>query len=87
MGRRWTSGERSAGLFYRLTDEQRAWLPPGGLVAASRMGGALSATLDGDRTVVFIDGDGVQVVLELRGLDDDASTALAASVAEQLASR
>ena len=85
MGRRWTSGDRSAGLFYRLTTEQRAWLPPGGLVADPHAGGALSATLDDGRSVVFLGADEVQVVLEVKGLDGDAKAALAASVADQLA--
>ncbi len=85
MGRRWTSGDRSAGLFYRLTAEHQAWLPPAGLAADPDAGGALSSTLDDGRSVVFLSGDGVQVVLEVRGLDRDAKGALAAAVAEQLA--
>ncbi len=28
VGRRWTSGERSAGLFYRLDPDHRAWTAP-----------------------------------------------------------
>ena len=85
MGRRWTSGDRSAGLFYRLTPEQRAWLPPGGLVADPHAGGALSSTLHDGRSVVFLGADEIQVVLEAKGLDGEAKAALAASVAEQLA--
>jgi hypothetical protein len=85
MGRRWTSGERSAGLFYRLTPAQRAWLPPGGLVLDPDAGGALFADLDDGRSVMFLGADEVQVVLEVRGLAHDERSALAESVAVQLA--
>ena len=84
VGRRWTSEQRSAGLFYRLTDAHQAWLPPGGLAIDPEAGGALWATLDDGRSVVFLDGDGVQVILELRGLDSSARAELAAAVAGQL---
>ena len=86
MGRRWTSGERSAGLFHRVTAEQMAWLPPGGLVPDPDAGGALAATLDDGREVVFLEGDAMKVVLELRGLDGAARGRLAASAAAQVSS-
>ena len=84
MGRRWTSGDRSAGLFYRLTAEHQAWLPPGGLSPDPDAGGALAADLEDGRRVIFLEGDGTEVVLETKGLDGPARGALASSVAIQL---
>ncbi|HEX2701295.1 MAG TPA: hypothetical protein VHM89_13930 [Acidimicrobiales bacterium] len=84
MGRRWTSGGRAAGLYYRLTPEQRAWLPPGGLVLDPEAGGALVTMLDDGRSLMFLGADAVQVVLEVRGLDVHERAALARAVAEQL---
>ena len=80
MGRRWTSGDRSAGLFYRLTAEHRAWVPPGGAAPDPDVQGATAATLEDGRTLHFMAAGGTEIVLETRGLDDHARTALAASV-------
>ena len=78
MGRRWTSAGRSAGLFYRLTGDQRAWQPP--------RGGGASAELDDGRTLVFLDGGDVGVVVELKGLDAAERDALTTSAAQRLPS-
>ena len=84
MGRRWTSGGRSAGLFHRITPDQRAWLPPGGLSADPDAGGALAAVLEDGRSVIFLGEDEVQVVLELTGVHGGDRSALTAAVAGQL---
>lgn len=81
MGRRWTSGERSAGLFYRLTAEHQAWTPPTGLVPDPDAGGAMGGQLEDGSAVVFL---GDEVVLETRGLTGDDRSALVAAVAAQM---
>src|SRR3954469_10643475 len=40
MGRRWTAGERSVGLFYQLYPEHRSWAPPGGATPVGAVAGA-----------------------------------------------
>ena len=77
MGRRWTSGDRAVGVFYRLYPEQASWSPPGGA-------GGGAAVLDDGRSLVFLSGGGRQVVLETSGLDGDTQAALARSVVEHL---
>lgn len=69
MGRRWTAGERSVGLFYQLYPEHQAWS-----VAEGAPG----------RTVVFVGEGEARVVLETAGLDEVAQAALARSVADHL---
>ena len=86
MGRRWSSGGRSAALFYQLYPEHQSWEPPGGTTPLPDVGGAAAATLPDGRSLVFIANDGRRVVLELNGLDDTARSQLARTVAEQLAS-
>ncbi len=80
MGRRWTSGGKSAGLFYRLHPDHAAWEPPAGRTALADVPGATVAALDDGRSLVFI-GD---AVLEVSGLDDDGRSALATVVAAHL---
>jgi hypothetical protein len=72
-GRRWVDGTRSAGLFYRLHADHRAWAPP-----------PSGSSPDGTRFVPF-DAGSVPIVLELRGLDDAAVDELARAVSAELA--
>ncbi|HET7486749.1 MAG TPA: hypothetical protein VFJ85_02390 [Acidimicrobiales bacterium] len=85
MGRRWTSGDRSAGLYYRLTPEQRAWEPPSPAPYPG-VHGAVGATLDDGRTVVLFGNGQVEVVVETSGLDAGTVAALVSSAAAELRS-
>jgi hypothetical protein len=85
MGRRWSSGTRSAGLFCQLYDEQRAWAPPGGTTPFADVGGAQTATLGDGRALVFLAREDRRVVLEVAGLDGAANADLARAVADRLA--
>lgn len=87
VGRRWTSGGRSAALFYRLSDEHRAWQPPAGAAPDPALGGAPAVTLEDGRTLVLAEGGPVPVVIELHGLDTGPRTDLVAAVQEKLADR
>jgi hypothetical protein len=84
VGRRWSSGGRSAGLFYRLDPDQQAWEPPGGRSPMPEVLGATTATLSDGRTLVFLAAGDTHVVLELQDLDT-ARAALARRVAGQIA--
>ena len=83
MGRRWTAGERSVGLFYQLYPEHHGWEPPGGRSPVVGLGGAAQATLADGRALVFLGGER-RVVLETNGLDDGARTDLVHAVSVQL---
>ena len=80
MGRRWTAGERSVGLFYQLYPEHEGWEPPAGRVPVAAIPGAWQATLPDGRALVFLGN----VVFESRGIDDAARSDLAHAVAGQL---
>ena len=54
MGRRWSTAERSAALFYQLYPEQEAWEPPGGTAPLPDVGGGTTATLPDGRALVFL---------------------------------
>jgi hypothetical protein len=69
MGRRWTSGGRSVGLFYRVHPDHRAW--DGG---ASYQG----------RDLAFLGAGNRQVVLETVGVDDAGRAVLTAAVRANL---
>lgn len=69
MGRRWSVGDRSVGLFHQLYPEHRDW----------------EAGPDHDSSLVFLGPADRPVVLEVRGLEDSARDALARAVAGQLA--
>lgn len=84
MGRRWTSGDRSAGVFYRLTAAHRAWAPPGPATPVPDVDDATEATLDDGRTLVMIPADDRQIVVELRGFDGPTRHHLAAVAADML---
>jgi hypothetical protein len=84
MGRRWSSGGRSAALFYQLYPEHRAWEPPGGRVPLAEVPGASAAALPDGRSLVFLGDDERRVVLEVAGLDEPARTSLVRAVAAQL---
>ncbi len=85
MGRRWSVGGRSAGLFYQLDPEHLSWEPPLGRTPFAAVPGATEAHLPDGRSLVFVDaGRDRRVVLELSGLDD-AAPALALAVNQQLA--
>jgi hypothetical protein len=86
MGRRWSSGARSAALFYQLYPEHRAWEPPGGRAPLSDVSGAAAADLPDGRSLVFLAGGGQSVVLEVAGIEAAARAALARTVAERLTS-
>jgi hypothetical protein len=77
MGRRWSSGGKSAALFYQLYPEHQSWEPPAGRAPAADLPGASTSTLDDGRSLVFVKN----VVLETTGLDDDARESLAHVVA------
>lgn len=83
MGRRWSSGGRSTGLFYQLDPEHRAWEPPLGRTPFAAVPGATESRLPDGRTLVFLGEGDRQVVLELSGVDA-AAPALALAVAGQL---
>ena len=84
MGRRWSTGDRSAALFYQLYPEHRAWTPPGGTTPAAEVAGGATATLSDGRSLVFLGDEDRRVVLELAGIDADDRTKLAHTVAAQL---
>jgi hypothetical protein len=84
MGRRWSSGPRSAALLYQLYPEHQAWSPPGGKEPFGEVGGAAVATLPDGRSLVFLAAGDKSVVLELAGFDDSAKAELARTVAEHI---
>ena len=86
MGRRWSTPDRSAALFYQLYPEQRAWEPPGGTAPFPDVGGGSTATLPDGRALVFIGADEQRVVLEMTGIDASEQTTLAQTVAVASAS-
>jgi hypothetical protein len=86
MGRRWTAGGRSVGLFYQLYPEHRAWEPAGGRSPVASIGGASQASLPNGRSLIFLAEGDRHVVLETDGLEDSARSDLANVVAAQLAS-
>ena len=83
MGRRWSSGDRSAALFYQLYPEHQSWEPPGGTDPAGDLGG-VHATLPDGRSLVFLGSGDAPVVLELRGLPQGEQSNIARAVAAQL---
>lgn len=85
MGRRWSSGERSAAVYYQLYPEHQAWEPPAGRVPYTDVNGAATANLDDGRSLVFIGRGERRVVLEVRGLDPAATATLARTVATHIA--
>ena len=80
MGRRWSTGERSAALFYQLYPEQQSWEPPGGTSPLPEVGGGTTATLDDGRALVFLGSGKERVVLETKGIDASEQMTLARSV-------
>jgi hypothetical protein len=70
MGRRWTSGGRSVGLFYQLYPEHQAWQPG-------------TSPLPDGRSVVLLGGQ-PGAALEVSGIDDATGDALAAAARQQL---
>ena len=70
MGRRWTDGGRSVGLFYRVHPDHQAW--------------AGGAAYEG-RTLAFLGGGDRQVVLETVGVDEAGTAVLTAAVLASLA--
>ncbi len=84
MGRRWTAGERSVGLFYQLYPEHRSWAPPGGASPVAAVAGASQASLSGGTALVFLVGGDRRVVLETAGIDDTARSDLVHAVVAQL---
>lgn len=85
VGRRWTSGGRSAALFYRLSDQHRAWQPPAAAAPDPALGGVPAVSLDDGRTLVLPEGGPAPVVIELQGLDAGPRTDLVAAVQAKLA--
>jgi hypothetical protein len=85
MGRRWSTGDRSAALFYQLYPEHQAWEPPGGKTPYAGVTGASAASLEDGRSLVFLARGKQRVVLELTGLEPTAQTELATVVATKLA--
>jgi hypothetical protein len=71
MGRRWSSGDRSAALFYQLYPEHQSFQAPGG------------ALPDG-RSLVFLGEGERRVVLELKGLGPGEQSSLTEAVSSQL---
>ncbi|CAA9244333.1 MAG: hypothetical protein AVDCRST_MAG10-1855 [uncultured Acidimicrobiales bacterium] len=85
MGRRWTAGERSVGLYYQLYPEHLAWQPPGGASPVPGIAGASQASLSDGRALVFLVEGDRRVVLETNGIDDSARSDLTFAAAAQLA--
>ncbi len=85
MGRRWSTAERSAALFYQLYPEQQAWEPPGGTAPLPEVGGGATATLPDGRALVFLGADEQRVVLEMTGIGAGEQATLARTVASRLA--
>ena len=83
MGRRWSSGDRSAALFYQLYPEHQSWQPPGGTAPAGGPERSM-ATLPDGRSLVFLPSGGTPVVVELKGLAQDQQWELTRAVAAQL---
>lgn len=84
VGRRWSAGPRSVGLFYRLDPDHMAWSAPTGTTPFLAGRGASEVTLDDGRSLVFLATDDRSVVLELSGFDAEAAASLSRTVAEQL---
>jgi hypothetical protein len=87
MGRRWSTGERSAALFYQLYPEHRAWKSPSDTIAFTEVSGSSTTSLPEGRALVFIGPEDERVVLELTGLAAAEQAQLARSVATQLDAR
>jgi hypothetical protein len=83
MGRRWSSGGASVGLYYQLYPEHRGWTPPGGTTPYSLRGASI-ATLPDGRSLVFLGSGDRRAVLEASGLEGEAEAALARAVADHL---
>lgn len=71
MGRRWSSGDRSAALLYQLYPEQQSWQAPG-------------EPLPDGRALVFLGEGERRVVLELKGLGPGEQSSLTEAVSSQL---
>lgn len=84
MGRRWSTADRSAALFYQLYPEQEAWEPPGGTAPLPDVAGTTSATLPDGRALVFLSHKKERVVLEMKGIDASEQVTLARTVASHL---
>ena len=82
VGRRWTSGGRSAGLFYQMDASHRGWEPPLGASPLPDMPNAWLASLPDGTSLIFLTGGGNRVVLELKGLDDARDDLIHAVVAQ-----
>lgn len=67
VGRRWTSGRRAAGLFYRLDPDHRAWT---------------SSTLEDGRSLVFLDDVVLEVKGLDEGAVADLTTAVRRAMTE-----
>ncbi len=83
MGRRWTAGSRSVGLFYQLYPEHQGWEPAGGRSPVTGLAGAFQATTADGRALVFLGGD-TKVVLETSGIDDGTRADLVRAVVGRL---
>jgi hypothetical protein len=86
MGRRWSTADRSLGLFYQLYEEHQQWLPSGGTFTGAGVPGARVAKVAGGTDLVFLGEGDRRVVLEAKGFDDATRDALASVVVTQLAS-
>ena len=84
MGRRWSAGGRSLGLFHQLYPEQEGWQPPNGSGPIAEVAGTQGADLPDGRSLAIVTGNGRRVVLELNGFDPAARAQLAAVVANRL---
>lgn len=85
MGRRWSAGGRSLGLFYPLYPEHEAWVPPVGASPMPEVPGAMAGDLPDGRSVVLVQAGGRRAVLEVAGVDDGWRAALARTVSGNLA--
>jgi hypothetical protein len=72
MGRRWSSGDRSAALLYQLYPEHQSWQAPP------------SGALPDGRSLFFLGEGEHRVVLELKGLGPGEQSSLADAVSAQL---
>lgn len=86
MGRRWSAGGRSIGLFYQLYPDHEEWAPPVGATPLAGVPGASVGDLPGGGSVVLVARGGTRAVLEVAGVDDEWRAFLARTVSDNLSS-
>ena len=86
MGRRWSAGAKSTGLYYQLYPEHQAWQPASASPVGDVGAPATAGTLDDGQTAVVVIGAGAhRVALEASGFTDDERADLTRTVVRELA--